>query len=146
MNSKFLEDNESYISTKPLKVYCGTYNVNGKVENDEHRLLGWLETGLLHEAGDPDVFAVGMQEIVDLSAGNVVLDGMSLDEKGGVGKKAAEEWLEKVRLHKRRHSTQSQTFSTRRSASFHPSPPTHTAEHGPRGVRLRPRTSLQARP
>ena len=37
LNSKFLEDNESYISTSPLKIYCGTYNVNGKVEDDEHR-------------------------------------------------------------------------------------------------------------
>ena len=37
VNSKFLEDNESYISTSPLKIYCGTYNVNGKVEDDEHR-------------------------------------------------------------------------------------------------------------
>ena len=61
------------------------------------RLLGWLETGLLHEAGDPDIFAIGMQEIVDLSATNVVLDSMTINEKSGQGEKAAEDWVVKVR-------------------------------------------------
>ena len=54
--------------------------MNGKVEADEHRLLSWLETGLLHEAGEPDVFAIGLQEIIDLSASNVVMDGMTVGE------------------------------------------------------------------
>ncbi|GMH95993.1 hypothetical protein TrST_g6078 [Triparma strigata] len=94
--SEYINNSPNYITTSPLKLYCGTYNVNGKVEDDEHRLLSWLETGLLHEAGEPDVFAIGLQEIIDLSASNVVLDGMTVGEASAVGEKQRKDWVEKI--------------------------------------------------
>ncbi|GMH57060.1 hypothetical protein TL16_g02279 [Triparma laevis f. inornata] len=96
VNSEYINNSPNYITTSPLKIYCGTYNVNGKVEADEHRLLSWLETGLLHEAGEPDVFAIGLQEMIDLSASNVVMDGMTVGEASAVGEKQRKDWVEKI--------------------------------------------------
>ena len=68
-------------------VFCGTYNVNAKVIADEdvRQLEGWL----FAEAEKPaDIFAVGFQEIVDLNAVNVAMDGKSAQR--------AQAWQEKL--------------------------------------------------
>ena len=68
-------------------VFCGTYNVNAKVIADEdvRQLEGWL----FSETEKPaDIFAVGFQEIVDLNAVNVAMDGKS--------QQRAQAWQEKL--------------------------------------------------
>ena len=56
---------------RPLRVFVGTYNVNGKVPKED--LSPWLCESGLDEASIPDVFVCGLQEMVDLTATNVAL-------------------------------------------------------------------------
>jgi len=68
-------------------VFCGTYNVNAKVIADED--VRQLEAWLFSETEKPaDIFAVGFQEIVDLNAVNVAMDGKS--------QQRAQAWQEKL--------------------------------------------------
>jgi len=68
-------------------VFCGTYNVNAKLIADED--VWQLESWLFSETEKPaDIFAVGFQEIVDLNAVNVAMDGKSLQR--------AQAWQEKL--------------------------------------------------
>jgi inositol polyphosphate 5-phosphatase INPP5B/F len=56
---------------RPLRVFVGTYNVNGKVPKED--LTPWLCEGGLDESNIPDVYVCGLQEMVDLTATNVAL-------------------------------------------------------------------------
>lgn len=68
-------------------IFCGTYNVNAKVIADEdvRQLEGWL---FAENEKPADIFAVGFQEIVDLNAVNVAMDGKS--------QQRAQAWQEKL--------------------------------------------------
>jgi len=62
---------DSFALTHDIRVVCGTWNANGKdIPKLELDLAPWLAG-----AGGPpaDLYAVGAQEMVDLTAGNVVL-------------------------------------------------------------------------
>jgi hypothetical protein len=52
-----------------LRVYTATWNVNGKLE-DLALVTRWLEAGLNDKAAD--IVAIGLQEMIELSATNVV--------------------------------------------------------------------------
>ena len=53
---------------------CGTWNANGKnMPNLDLDLTPWLACG----GGPADVYAVGAQEMVDLTAANVLTEGKS---------------------------------------------------------------------
>ena len=54
----------------------GTYNVNGRRPPQGLSLRPWLDA----QQADADIVAVGFQEIVPLSAGNVVM-GVSLPSR-----------------------------------------------------------------
>jgi hypothetical protein len=56
---------------RPLRLFVGTYNVNGKVPKED--LGPWLCESGLDEASIPDVYVCGLQEMVDLTATNVAL-------------------------------------------------------------------------
>lgn len=61
---------------RTVTVFCGTYNVNAKIIADEE--IQRLEEWLFPDAGElADIFAVGFQEVVDLNAVNVAMDGKS---------------------------------------------------------------------
>ena len=51
-------------------IYCASWNVNAKKPPD---LAAWL----VHPTKNPDLYAIGIQEIVDLNAGNLLLDSKS---------------------------------------------------------------------
>jgi hypothetical protein len=76
-------------------VFAGTYNVNGKVASDIHALVNWLETEISTGVSEPDLFTIGLQEVVDLNAGNVVMDNFLSGDKG-VGKEQVKEWGAKL--------------------------------------------------
>ena len=57
--------------------FCGTWNVNGKVEEDFY-IGTWLDSGLQPV---PDILAIGLQEMVDLSAVNAVMESAVADNK-----------------------------------------------------------------
>ena len=64
-----------YTQYEGLRVFCGTWNVNGKaVEKEEGDLAAWLfAPGSSAEHDLADVYAVGFQEIVELNPKNVAL-------------------------------------------------------------------------
>ncbi|KAF7585948.1 inositol polyphosphate 5-phosphatase [Aspergillus hancockii] len=56
-----------YSFTKTIKIWTGTYNVNGRHRGPDIDLTPWLLAGLDRQNEDPTIFAVGFQEIVALS-------------------------------------------------------------------------------
>ncbi|CAM9748489.1 unnamed protein product, partial [Phaeothamnion confervicola] len=57
-----------------LRIFCGTWNVAGRILETHEQLEEWLGIEASEEEGRaPDVFAIGLQEVVELSAQNVVL-------------------------------------------------------------------------
>ena len=59
---------DKFMKTKPLRVYCGTFNVNGKLPDES--LRPWL---FADHHNPIDIFALGFQELVDLSTRNLFL-------------------------------------------------------------------------
>jgi phosphatidylinositol-bisphosphatase len=69
---------EQFTESAPIKLFCGTWNVNGKVLKDGG-LSDWLfpaNSEYVDEAGQPvaDLYAIGFQEAVDLTAVNVAME------------------------------------------------------------------------
>ncbi|KAJ5122846.1 hypothetical protein N7448_003980 [Penicillium atrosanguineum] len=56
-----------YSSTKHMRLWVGTFNVNGRDEGPGADLSPWLFPESDEAGEDPTIFAVGFQEIVDLS-------------------------------------------------------------------------------
>ncbi|BHF57749.1 Synaptojanin-1 [Sparganum proliferum] len=87
-----------YAHKQPLKIFVGTYNVNGKkdrynLDPQYGNLSDWLtniadQRGFKNPNASPeaferpvDVFAIGFQEIVDLNASNIVAVRQSSDSQ-----------------------------------------------------------------
>ncbi len=67
----------------PLTVFIGTWNVNAKTLPAGESLSSWLfpsDSVYANPAGQPyaDIYVVGFQEMVDLSAVNVAMDRESI--------------------------------------------------------------------
>lgn len=56
-----------YSSTRCIKIWTGTFNINGRHREPDVDLTPWLLAGLDTQTEDPTIFAVGFQEIVSLS-------------------------------------------------------------------------------
>ncbi|KAL5714724.1 phosphoinositide 5-phosphatase [Ranunculus cassubicifolius] len=56
-----------YINTKELRISVGTWNVAGKLPDDDLEISEWLD---IDEPAD--IYVIGFQEIVPLNAGNVL--------------------------------------------------------------------------
>ncbi|KAE8371217.1 SacI homology domain-containing protein [Aspergillus bertholletiae] len=63
LNRRALE----YSSTKSIKIWTGSFNVNGRHRGPDVDLAPWLWAGADEQTEDPTIFAVGFQEIVSLS-------------------------------------------------------------------------------
>ena len=76
---------DEYNTVRDLKLWMGTWNVNGKRidENISHWLLGSV-TGV----PTADMYVIGLEEMVDLTATTVVMETQS--------QKRAKEWLEMI--------------------------------------------------
>ena len=71
IRNKFIEQQfalryDEFTEKKSLKVYIGTWNVNGKKPLQSQLLSHWIDI-------DNDLLIFGFQEIVDLNAANMVL-------------------------------------------------------------------------
>lgn len=64
MNKRLRE----YSQTKQIRLFVGTYNLNGKLSNDD--LSAWLFPPEMAEL--PDIFVVGFQEIVELTPSQIM--------------------------------------------------------------------------
>lgn len=99
-----------FTETKELLLFAGTWNVNAKKPRDEADLAPWLlhrikckgskagadddadsadESGAAAAASSgqkqfkaPDIYVVGFQEIVDLNAGNLLVDHRQWKARG----------------------------------------------------------------
>jgi len=67
INTALAKKVDEYTDTTALKVFIGSWNVNGKKPKGLD-LTQWLE------GTDADIYAIGFQEIVDLNAPNLVMD------------------------------------------------------------------------
>ena len=86
LQNKASVDPSKYASKKTISVWCGTYNVNGKKEQPL-TLSHWLRQGWDDQNGDwtgtaPALYCISLQEMIDLSAGNVLRDAV-LDSTSG---------------------------------------------------------------
>ena len=89
-----MRSESEYTEYRALRLFVGTWNVNGKVPREA--LSPWLLDGATAGAGGgggasgaavdlPDLYVIGLQEMVDLSVTNVTIGG-------AVSKKASKEW------------------------------------------------------
>jgi len=87
------ESKEIKIVREPYSVYIASWNVNAKVVSED-ALVGlekWITGSQLQGGkGLPDIYAIGLQEMVDLSAKNVLISGKLSDEK-------AREWAQLIK-------------------------------------------------
>jgi hypothetical protein len=60
-----------YISKEELNIYIGSWNVGGKTLKESSLLFEWLYP--LKEMKSPDIYIIGLQEIISLNAKNIVL-------------------------------------------------------------------------
>lgn len=56
-----------YSTTENVQIWVGTFNVNGRGGNIRENLSAWLCPNLSHSQQNPEIVAVGFQEIVELS-------------------------------------------------------------------------------
>ena len=80
MCEKMKEERWDMSSAKPLRIFCGTWNVNCKVLNSDvgESLHPWL---LPADHAPSDIYAIGFQEIVELNPYNVVVTGNESQDK-----------------------------------------------------------------
>lgn len=76
---------EEYVDIEKLRIYCGTFNVNGQACDES--LAPWLCLSTLSSAdgkafGDAsvDIYALGFQELVDLTTANLLLSSSSAEQ------------------------------------------------------------------
>ena len=80
----------TFTTMTDVDIFCGTYNVNGKREK-ALALSWWLMQGWTTSA--PHLFVITIQEMIDLSAANVVKETIA-DTRS---KQAAEDWAAELR-------------------------------------------------
>ncbi len=68
MQNLLAERENEYMITEDFRVFCGTYNVNGKSPIED--LKPWL---FLNQKKTVDIYAIGFQEIVDLNTTSFIL-------------------------------------------------------------------------
>ncbi|ETS87634.1 hypothetical protein PFICI_01462 [Pestalotiopsis fici W106-1] len=61
-----------YSSTESINMWVGTFNLNGKTNGIHEDLSPWLHPAILGKAMQPEIVAVGFQEIVELSAQQIM--------------------------------------------------------------------------
>ena len=74
---------EEYTEIDKLKVYCGTFNVNGRICDES--LNPWLCLNEISEkssvGSNVDIYAIGFQELVDLTTTNLLLSSSSVESE-----------------------------------------------------------------
>ena len=59
-----------YSHVDKVTILCASWNVNAKTPSDTENLKEWL---LPENTAPPDIYAIGLQEIVDLNVTNILL-------------------------------------------------------------------------
>uniref|UniRef100_A0A7S3JRV5 Inositol polyphosphate-related phosphatase domain-containing protein n=1 Tax=Aureoumbra lagunensis TaxID=44058 RepID=A0A7S3JRV5_9STRA len=82
---------ELYEETVYMPIWIGTYNVNGKRESGL-MLSHWLKCGWTAEEEAPSIWVIALQEMIDLSATNVLKDAVA----DTLSRSACEEWTNEI--------------------------------------------------
>eukprot|EP01029_Cantina_marsupialis_P023865 TRINITY_DN6014_c1_g1_i1.p1 TRINITY_DN6014_c1_g1~~TRINITY_DN6014_c1_g1_i1.p1 ORF type:complete len:804 (-),score=195.46 TRINITY_DN6014_c1_g1_i1:140-2551(-) len=89
IHEKIKERESEFTEYHPIQVFAGTWNVNGK--KSEEDLRPWLVDGYLDKDGSlPEIYAIGLQEMVDLNAKNALIDKESVQRRKW--------WQERLRI------------------------------------------------
>lgn len=67
VTAELAKRSSEYQSTKSINIWCGTFNLNGRTTGIEEDLSSWLCPDLEVSQQNPEIVAVGFQEIVELS-------------------------------------------------------------------------------
>ena len=81
----FMYSEPEYTTFRELKLWMGTWNVNGKKIDENINI--WM-TGSVTGKPTADIYVVGLEEMVDLTATTVVLEAQS-QKRAGI-------WLEMI--------------------------------------------------
>eukprot|EP00611_Tribonema_gayanum_P020863 TRINITY_DN389_c1_g2_i1.p1 TRINITY_DN389_c1_g2~~TRINITY_DN389_c1_g2_i1.p1 ORF type:complete len:728 (+),score=235.71 TRINITY_DN389_c1_g2_i1:124-2307(+) len=97
-----------------LRIFAGTWNIAGEMLSTAEDLEEWLGVEVCPGESPPDLFAIGFQEVIDLSAGNVVADSF-LDNQSRTN---ARRWLELIEnyldIYGKRHGVKYRQLSHKR--------------------------------
>ncbi|XP_060674186.1 type I inositol polyphosphate 5-phosphatase 2 isoform X2 [Ziziphus jujuba] len=87
-----------YINTKDIRVTIGTWNVAGKIPDEDLEIDDWLCT----EEQPADMYIIGFQEVVPLNAGNVlgVEDSKPIPKWEAIIRRTLNKSLEPESIHK----------------------------------------------
>jgi inositol-1,4,5-trisphosphate 5-phosphatase len=66
---------DKYTCSQELNIFIGSWNVAGSQIKDDINLLDWLRPKSMDKT--PDIYCIGLQEIVELNAGNVLISSNS---------------------------------------------------------------------
>lgn len=72
IQGKLKQNEELYTSYSEIKIFTGTYNMNAASPNLRMDLTRWLFPPENYNSGIPDVYAVGLQELIELNAGSIL--------------------------------------------------------------------------
>lgn len=61
-----------YTENKEILIFVGTFNVNAAVPGSNIDLSAWLFPPENYNLGSPDIFALGLQELIELNAGSIL--------------------------------------------------------------------------
>lgn len=84
ISEKLKLNEEEYIELDNLRIFCGTFNLNGKLCDES--LASWLCTSsslnnLESQKSHVDIYAIGFQELVDLTTTNLLISSNSIDKE-----------------------------------------------------------------
>ena len=61
-----------YTTSRKINIWCGTFNLNGKTTGASEDLWPWFHPIMRTDVPDPEIVAVGFQEIVELSPSQIM--------------------------------------------------------------------------
>ncbi|CAM9113698.1 unnamed protein product [Ectocarpus sp. 13 AM-2016] len=88
ISDRLMEREGNFCRYPSVTVFCGTYNVAGKKSEGED-LGPWLKQC----TGEPDIYALGFQEIVDLNAVNVAVSDSKSQQRAAIWRQELEKFL-----------------------------------------------------
>lgn len=69
---KIKQNEASFVTYSQMTLFTGTFNVNAATPSTSPELLSWLFPAENAEYGCPDIYAIGLQELIELNAGLIL--------------------------------------------------------------------------
>ena len=75
IEDEIIKYEDKFTQTEELNIFIGSWNVGGNFKKDNSIILEWLYP--MKNMENPDIYIIGLQEIVNLNAKNIVLSSNS---------------------------------------------------------------------